>query len=61
MAALGGFGQGALVGGVVGSVVPGLGTAAGATGGGIAGAVALRWFDRRFFACKEKARKCQTG
>ncbi|MFA5753211.1 MAG: hypothetical protein WC910_09090, partial [Bacteroidales bacterium] len=39
MAALGGFGQGALVGGVTGSVVPGLGTAAGATGGGIAGAV----------------------
>lgn len=39
MAAVGGFGQGALAGGLVGSVVPGLGTAAGATGGGIAGAV----------------------
>lgn len=39
MAAVGGFGQGALAGGLVGSVVPGLGTAAGATAGGIAGAV----------------------
>lgn len=39
MAAVGGFGQGALVGGIVGSVVPGLGTAAGGVGGGVAGAV----------------------
>ena len=39
MAALGGFGQGALVGGVTGSVVPGLGTTTGAIAGGIAGAV----------------------